>query len=125
MLNNTLHFKTVAPDLISAYTSRLHAEATKGDIGYYHLPKLGNAILDKAKALRNRRKNIRHIVVIGIGGSSLGAKAVSRMLKHEKNPDEANLHFLENLDPWSVEKLLQSISFKESFLHYLQVWLHH
>lgn len=115
MLNNTLHFKTVAPDLISAYTSRLHAEATKGDVGYYHLPKLGNAILDKAKALKNRRKNIRHIVVIGIGGSSLGAKAVSRMLQHEKDSNEANLHFLENLDPWSVEKLLQSINFKESF----------
>lgn len=115
MLTNTLHFKTVAPDLISAYTARLHAEANNGEIGYYHLPKLGDAILNKTKALQAKHKNLRHVVVVGIGGSSLGAKAVSRMLAHEQHQDAAKLHFLENLDPWSVDSLLKSITLKESF----------
>jgi glucose-6-phosphate isomerase len=115
MLTNTLHFKTVAPDLISAYASRLHSEATKGEVGYYHLPKLGKATINRARALKNKQKNIQHIVVIGIGGSSLGTKAVANMLLHKQAQNTPKLHFLENLDPWSVENLLKSISLKESF----------
>jgi len=115
MITNTLHFKTVAPDLISAYTARLHAEATKGDVGYYHLPSLGEAIINRAKALKSKHKNLQNVVVIGIGGSSLGTKAVCRMLQHQRDNRYAQLYFLENLDPWSVENLLKSISFKESF----------
>jgi glucose-6-phosphate isomerase len=84
-------------------------------VGYYHLPKLGAAIIDRAKALKEKRNKMRHIVVIGIGGSSLGTKAVAKMLTHESDKEACELHFLENLDPWSVDGLLKSINLMESF----------
>jgi len=115
MLTNTLHFKPVSTDLISAYTARLNAEVASGEVGYYHLPEYGNKIIDKAKTLKEKLSKIKNVVVIGIGGSSLGAKAVSKMLHHERDTSYAQLHFLENLDPWSVHALLDSINLDESF----------
>lgn len=53
----------------------------------------------------------RDVVVVGIGGSSLGAKAVQYALRNTA-PAAAhpNLHFLENIDPCRLEALLANLA---------------
>ena len=55
-------------------------------VGYYSLPNANLDYLDSYKkefALKN--KDVKHLVIIGIGGSSLGLKAIYRTLKNIKN----------------------------------------
>ncbi len=115
MVTNTLHFKTVEPDLINAYVSRLHAEVNSGKVGYYHLPKGGGDIVQKAAAFGRMHPHLKDIVVIGIGGSSLGPKAVAAMLFAHKKEGSPALHFIENVDPWSVEATLKPLCLETSF----------
>ncbi len=59
-------------------------------------------------------ENIRHfhdVAIIGIGGSSLGAKAVHQTLSAvSSNEPQPTLHFLENIDPYHLEALLEYCS---------------
>jgi glucose-6-phosphate isomerase len=50
------------------------------------------------------------VIVIGIGGSSLGAKAVNRALNGTRAADaKPNLCFLENVDPYLLEHVLDRV----------------
>lgn len=115
MVTNTIHFKTVDPDFIGAYVTRLNNEIKGGEIGYYHLPDTGLPVVEEALAYKRKHTELTDVVVIGIGGSSLGPKAVATMLAPYKEENSANLHFMENVDPWSVDKILKSIQ-KETTL---------
>ena len=115
MIRNTLHFKTVEKDFISAYASRLNAEIKGGEIGYYHLPDTGADVIEKALSYKRQHKNITDVVVIGIGGSSLGPKAVASMLEPYKEKNTPFLHFIENVDSITIETILKKIQ-KESTL---------
>jgi glucose-6-phosphate isomerase len=52
--------------------------------------------------------------LLGIGGSSLGTKAVDCALKHSKNRNDINLIFLENCDPNEVSALLSGVKAKDT-----------
>jgi len=70
-------------------------EKQGGEIGYYHLPKQSAVLTERLKDVKT---GFDKIAVIGIGGSSLGTKAVYRLLKSNyKNVKE--IIFLENTDP--------------------------
>lgn len=94
-------------------------EKESGRIGYYTLPETSLAIIDEL-ALDSESNtlvsegNIKDIVVIGIGGSSLGIKAVDSLLA-AKNDRPAKLHFFENSDPVNISKTLGKLT-KESSL---------
>ncbi len=75
------------------------------DIGYYQLPYQATAeIKDYAASITKK-----HIVVIGIGGSSLGAKAIYEFLLPSNSYDK-DLLFLATVDPLEIKQLLKSIS---------------
>ncbi|MDD3592209.1 MAG: glucose-6-phosphate isomerase [Sulfurovum sp.] len=79
-------------------------EKESGDIGYYTLPSVSRALIGQLQAYEKENaflENIETVVVIGIGGSSLGAKAVDSMLKHKKKR-RRKLLFFENFDPLTV-----------------------
>ncbi len=61
----------------------------------------------EAMAVQIRR--FEDVAVIGIGGSSLGAKAVHHaMTAVRPDPSAPRLHFLENIDPYRLHALLQN-----------------
>lgn len=67
------------------------------------LPKSLTAIEAEAARLRA----FADVVVIGIGGSNLGAMAVLQALAHgDRKPDTPRLHFLDNIDPDFLHDLL-------------------
>ena len=95
---------------------RLVEEREQGIAGYYNLPEDAPLIVEEVEAIAASReswKNAETIVVIGIGGSSLGAKAVDQALR----PLQTGLKrivFLENPDTLEVRAKFAAIDPEKS-----------
>ena len=64
--------------------------------------------LPQIEAMAEQIRRFEDVAVIGIGGSSLGAKALHQALTAAESTAPApTLHFLENIDPFSLQSLLQ------------------
>lgn len=75
------------------------------------------AHLDAVLAEADKLKQFRNIVLIGIGGSSLGTKAIRHALKPEaEHPDGPHLYFVENVDPPHLTLLLSRLAPAETAL---------
>ena len=80
-------------------------EKESGEIGYYHLPKNSLSLINELEKIDLK---FEKIAVIGIGGSSLGPKAIYRLLKSNyKNLKE--IIFLENTDPIELKNKFNRI----------------
>ena len=89
----------------------LKKEMDSNEIGYYKLPQSSKEIVDKIKALSV--EDFSQIVVIGIGGSSLGIKAIDQILRpYGENIKE--ILYLENSDPISISLTLKKIKKEEA-----------
>ncbi len=85
-------------------------------IGYYELPEQDiTPILDYCDSIS---KNIETIAVIGIGGSSLGAKAIYEFVKPINNL-KRKLYFFESTDPINITTLLTKFDIKKT--HFLVI----
>lgn len=101
--------EALAPEL--ARVHRTVIENTRGGLDaefaclnlHSGMPESLPAIETTAQALRQ----FREVAVIGIGGSSLGAKAVYQALTAGVPDSGPTLHFLENIDPYHLQALLQ------------------
>lgn len=79
----------------------------KKTIGFYNLPFQDTKyIKDFAKTV-----NQKDIVIIGIGGSSLGTYAIHQFLQHKEN--NKKLHFLESTDPIDLERRIKKINLED------------
>lgn len=106
MVINELKFELEDTKNIDTYARRMNDEIQDGQIGYYHLPDLGSDLNQKLEKLK--KDDFENIVLVGVGGSSLGVKALFDMLNPSKN-----LIFLDNLDPFLVENSLKNIEFNK------------
>lgn len=109
MLRNELFFETTEKENIALYFNRMNGEIASGDIGYYHLPLMGKALINQAKSFI-KDKNYKNIVVVGVGGSSLGVKAIAKLLRRE----DKKLFFLDNLDIDSYNEIIKQIDYQET-----------
>ncbi len=81
----------------------------KEEIGYYNLVHQDTTEF-KAYAKTVKQKNI---VVIGIGGSTLGTYAIYKFLKHSK-PLGKKLYFLETTDPIDIKAKINTIDLEDT-----------
>ena len=119
MVNEKLFFDSkISQSEIQKLYDEIDTEVNSGEIGYYHLPD------DKAMAKSIRefcdnnvflQTEVKNVVVVGIGGSSLGAKAIDWMLYHKKNRRDINYVFLENVDPNEFNRKLLTLKQYETF----------
>lgn len=58
-------------------------------------------------------KEFDHLVLVGTGGSSLGAKALSVLAESDANAPK--LHLLENVDPHTTQRVLEMIDPEKTF----------
>ena len=66
--------------------------------------------LASIEAMAAQLRHFEHVVVIGIGGSSLGAKAVHHAVTAVRpDPSAPALHFLENIDPYRLHDILRNL----------------
>ena len=86
-------------------------EREKGISGYYLLPESSRTIVEEVEATLLPTSTVEQadtVVVIGIGGSSLGAKAVDRILR-PVTPGAKRMLFFENPDPLDVLEKLETL----------------
>jgi len=79
--------------------------------GYYNLHEDSKMVVTEVKAYALSNDVVKRcdtIAVIGIGGSSLGAKAIDSMLRH-KYPEAKQIIFFENPDPVEISQKFASI----------------
>jgi len=121
MLSQKLYFEDrltyVEQGRIDAVFEAIKSETNS--IGYYSLPEGSSSILDKIYEfiLNNDiiyKKKLKNIVILGIGGSSLGSRAIDEALSHLKQRNKAKLIFLENCDPVMVTQQLANIELKNT-----------
>ncbi|RDU65375.1 glucose-6-phosphate isomerase [Helicobacter didelphidarum] len=85
--------------------------------GYYDLPYDTKALQDCSTYMQDNAeilKDLTHIIIIGIGGSSLGLKAIDTMLYHLPHRNDIALKFLEHTDPIKIQKSLKRIRIQTS-----------
>ena len=86
---------------------RLKAE--REEVGYYDLPYQDtSAIKDYAKTTDKK-----HIIVLGIGGSSLGARAIYEFLLPSNNYAK-DLLFIETIDPLKINHCLKKVDLNDA-----------
>lgn len=86
---------------------RLRREHHRGELGFLDLPDRDPvALLRWAESMHN--DGWTDLVVLGIGGSSLGTRAVLDAA-HRDELDGLEVHVIENVDPTSFERLLQRV----------------
>lgn len=110
-MQNELFFQSENLEIINSYAKRMSGEFESGEIGYYHLPKFGEEILNQIAEFF-RGKTYKDIVLIGIGGSSVGVRAVDEALAN--SPKKAKLHILDNVDNFSFLQVVRSINFNQT-----------
>ncbi len=102
--------------IMNAFGSLVY-EKERGVSGYYNLPYDSVNLLSEVENFIVNEDGIYqsavNIVVIGIGGSSLGTKALDSMLKH-KYKNIKNMLFLENPDPVTLSNNLSAIKKENS-----------
>lgn len=85
-------------------------------IGYYKLP--DQNIDDILEFSENFDPSIETIIVLGIGGSSLGSKAIYEFLKPIEKP-KRELLFFESTDPLNIADILKNINIEKT--HFLVI----
>ncbi len=86
----------------------------KNVVGFFDLP---DKNIEKIVAFTNRKKNdFDNIVVLGIGGSALGNRALYSALKLEKNLSK-NLSVVDNVDPYLLYEVLSKIDLKRTLFN--------
>jgi glucose-6-phosphate isomerase len=93
---------------------KLKKEKDSKTVGYYTLPNTTATLFEEIENYINNNKDlknnlIKNVAIIGIGGSSLGTKAIDSILRF-KNPSEIKLYFLENGDPLNINDTLKNIN---------------
>lgn len=110
-MKNSLYFSTKVEEGI--FEKIVEEQQT---IGYYALPEQDISYLvsylEEFKA-KNDYEAIKDIAIIGIGGSSLGPKAILRALQGIRDFDK-RLHFFESTDPASIRSTLNRLDIKNT-----------
>jgi glucose-6-phosphate isomerase len=115
-MKNRIHFNICERQVEEKEKLFSAIQEEKLKIGYYNLPEhdISN-ILEYANTFNG---NVENIVVLGIGGSSLGSKAIYEFLKPVKTPTR-QLYFFESTDPLNIMEIFSKIDLEKS--HFLVI----
>ena len=109
MVKNELFFPPAKDGALEEIAAKIRAEYESGEIGYYRLPQQGAGVIAQAKEFFSAR-SYDAIVLLGIGGSSVGARALYEML-HPRVRKNLRFEILDNLDGHSVNRALEGLNF--------------
>jgi glucose-6-phosphate isomerase len=93
---------------------RVHAGSAAGldaDYAALNLAREMPALLPQIEEMAADLRQHQDVLVIGIGGSSLGAKALQQAVAPQPPPaGTPRLHFVENIDPYFLQRLLSGLN---------------
>lgn len=94
-------------------------QSEQSEQGHYSLPNQDlSDLIDYKKQIEKQQEQIDDIVTIGIGGSSLGAKAIYNFLKPVRSFSRG-LYFLDSTNPVDIAHLCQKITLAKT--HFIVV----
>ena len=108
--NNFFYDLNFSKDEIEKLFSDITKEYKNNEVGYYHL--LDQDIKD-IKKYKKEMSWAKRIVVVGIGGSSLGTKAIDQLLYVTKK-GRKKISFLESVGPNAIKAVLSKVDFEDS-----------
>ena len=115
MIENRLLFEQeLHEDDIAGVYDAVTAELDSGDVGYYELPLINEIDSIKAYSRELELDKIKNIAVLGIGGSSLGTKAIDELLKHTPSRNEKKVIYFENVDPNEIVENFKGLVYDET-----------
>jgi len=115
-MKNKIHFNRSTNNFDAKAQLLDKIKKEREDIGYYKLPYQNiDAILEFSESFD---ASIENIVVLGIGGSSLGSKAIYEFLKPIKTP-KRKLFFFESTDPLNIADTLKQLDIAKT--HFLVI----
>lgn len=79
-----------------------------GEVGFYDLPQRNDLVKMVANEVSRLRSICDELVVLGIGGSSMGGQALGMSLRHTVDRP-SRVHFVDNIDPDSMGQLLDTL----------------
>lgn len=115
--SQTPYYSGISKESIDILFNAICEERDAKISGYYELPYQQSTILEAKKYLKIHSEllgSIKNLIIIGIGGSSLGLKAIDSMLSHLPLRKNINLKFLEHTDPIRIEKSLKKAKLRNS-----------
>ena len=87
--------------------ARLKAGHDDGSLAFLRQPAMRS---DQFREIGEKfRSAFEDVVVLGIGGSSLGGRTLCALAE----PDATRIHFMENIDPWTFDRMIRSL-FRDS-----------
>ena len=86
--------------------AQIKNEKESREVGYYTLPDTSLSLTEEVKSIGT--DSIEQLVIIGIGGSSLGIKAIDAILR-PYSKDTKEILYLENSDPLTISNTLEKI----------------
>jgi len=89
---------------------KIKDEYLKKEIGYYHLLERDT---EEIKRYKKSLDWVKRIIVVGIGGSSLGTRAIHQLLFLSKRNNK-KISFLESVGPNAIKAVLSKIDFEDS-----------
>lgn len=93
----------------------LRKERERGEVGFWKLPFDEDLLIRCRNVARDIRYRFQNLVVLGIGGSSVGLRALSRALWPADN--SLRLLIQESPDPQSVEKIFKAIDLNQTCIN--------
>jgi len=108
--NNFYYDIDVAKDEMDDVFKKIVDEYRSSEIGYYHL------LEQDIKDIKRYKKEVswaKRIIVVGIGGSSLGSKAIDQLLYVNKKRRK-KISFLESVGPNAIKAVLSKVDFEDS-----------
>jgi len=108
--------------LLQEIDNEIKAKRQDGSFGFMELPFHQPELNEIKKMASDARKKWENIIVLGIGGSSLGAMAIHQALHHhfynllnaEKRNGYPRIFFMDNVDPELVQGILDVIDIKHT-----------
>ncbi len=97
---------------LAAAHFRIHAAGTTLDAEFacLHLGTTMQPEIAEIQRAADALRRFRHIILIGIGGSSLGTKALRQAILPEAGDSKLpEIHFVENIDPHALQPLLKKL----------------
>ncbi|WDL74546.1 glucose-6-phosphate isomerase [Helicobacter winghamensis] len=102
-------------DNLDLFFQKVLVERNSQLSGYYNLPfKDNQEIFDYLEYNTKFLESITNIIIVGIGGSSLGTKAIDTLLSHQNNRKKIKLRFLEHTDPIMIQKDLRRVKYEDT-----------
>lgn len=102
-----------ASDCLSAH-EQIVADRANNILGFYDLPEVSIAHIKKFA--REARKKFDAMVVLGIGGSALGNKALYSALRTERKLDK-KLFVYDNVDPVFLHEILEGLDLDKTIFN--------